>query len=105
MKDEVNMITGHYQSSGLSWDYGEMPTCDYCGTTKLPLLETNTSGVVVCKKPKCIMKHCNKEFSKISHIDDGKAKCETCEGVMEYDAETWDGGDCPECLALCDEEE
>lgn len=96
------MITGYHQSSGMKWDYGEVPACDYCGTTKLPLMETNTSGVVICKKPACVMRHCNKEFSEILHIDDGKAKCEMCEEVKKYDVKTWDGGNCPECVELYD---
>lgn len=59
---------GHYESSGMSWEEGEIPKCEYCGNEAV--WETGTSGVVICDKDKCLCNYVRDNSDEIEYVED-----------------------------------
>ena len=101
----MKITTGYYQGGGQLWDYGEVPECDICGSSADDggLRATNTSGVNICFKDKCAVKHCDNQFEEIELVDDGNAFCEDCSEPYKAVVKVSDGSICEDCLSTYEE--
>ena len=93
------IVTGHYESDGMCWEYGEIPECNYCDATpeKQELYETHTSGILICGKGECASMYVAEMFEcmPVRFVDDGEAPCVLCE--ESTDAKGKEEWLCDEC--------
>lgn len=62
-KNEERKFTGE----SLAWDEGEIPICDFCGSTidEKGLFETSKSGQVVCESKECKLQAIEEQLFQI----------------------------------------